>query len=505
MIRRVAVNQAPGGGTVYPFLEENDLTDVILDVYVCYDDPENEFEPPFTFTFQPTVSPDFAVDISDANAVSLLAASLSTTDNDVKITDWGSDRRVYEWVVSPLVLRVVARPVAVPNILINTSAILDPTTCNRLPGRVRSLNGMTGVVAIHAGYNISLAVTETEPADGKRRTSRIMVSAIPGAGLGRRSGCEDEVPLLKTINGQGAAPGGNFKIILDDCYRSQLPLTMVNTPQDAVTVRQATYQYAGLTNEEAGAGLVLFNDCRPCCSCEDYVRVYKGLKVMWERWKAAAQDAEAARDTFAANIERWLAQKSCREDNPIHTVAQSQTTCRVFLGVNYCNVTKCCLTNIEIRLTLQLFEDGEPIDWPDTATVLDAYIETSYTDTRDPYVPIRDGSVYRFFIDYANPGDNTVVAMRLCVDCPPATEDDPDPPQRSIRMTATVHIPDPANDPDGNPCTLPTQTIADDIQNIWSIFSVPAEPTPRAVDDSKDTPLNPDPPVSPGCCPNCED
>lgn len=470
-VARTAVNQAPGGGTDYPFMAPADLAGVVLDFYLSYDDQECNYALPFTLT----VAGDTWT-VTDADA-----AVVATADaGDAVTRAWGS-RTVYEWAGDDSVMRAV---VVGPQ---DGTGTLDPRTCNRLPARVRSVRvgliKLTGNVKFEAGYNIDLGGTDaTEPVDGGRYRPQVAVDAVAGAGAGRVDGCEELVPEVRKINQVGPDCGGNFKVEVDPCFRAGPPLAVTGAMGEP---RTASYAASGLTEVEAQHAVRITSDCHPCCECDYFVRTYRGLKRQWERWKEVAANAESVRDTYEANRERWLASRQCRIENPARLVLSTDFNCKTFVGGSFCNFTTCCLTGIELRFTLRRYKAGVPVPWAG-GSVADAYVSGSSTDGDEKYAPEVVGEVVRFFLDYADPQDSSVAKLKFCTRACAADE--------SLEVTMTVHVPDAAGNPEtGDPCEMATTDKPSWLTDIWAANGVPETPTARAL-ITKTAALNPNPP-----------
>jgi len=105
---------------------------------------------------------------------------------------------------------------------------------------------LTGKTALREGYNVNLLQTGQE----------IQINVASGLGAGRHSNCR-EAPaaqdVISRINGVAPDADGNFRLITKNCTRA-----------------------VGLTSIE------LNNDCAPCCSCEDYEKIYTALRKIYE-------------------------------------------------------------------------------------------------------------------------------------------------------------------------------------------------------------------------------
>jgi len=470
---RTAVNQAPGGGTDYPFTGEGDLVGGVLDLYLSYPDPECAYVLPFTLT----VSGD-TFTVTDATAAVVVTADTI----DAASRAWGT-RTVYEWTVGP-VLRVVVRD----DLLVDGTGVLDLRTCNRLPARVTSyrvgLVSVSGNVKFEAGYNIDMsgAVPDDRP-DGGRFVNQVNMDAAPGAGAGRLSGCDDIATLVRKINRAVPDCGGNFNIEVDPCLRGQLALFVDGGPDEP---RAADYSEAGMTYAEAKAAIKLHSDCHPCCECDYFVRTYRGLKRMWGKWRDVAVKAETVRDMYEENRQRWLASRQCRFENPARLVVSTDGNCKTAVGGSYCNFTTCCVSPVELRFTMQKFEDGLPVDWT-TGSAQNATISGSPTRGDEAYAPLVSGPVIRFFLDYADSQAMSVAKMKFCTTACTA--------EQTLQITMTAHVDQPPPHPQtGDTCEVPEAAVPAAILAIWAANDVPVGGTVRAVME-KTAALNPKKPT----------
>ncbi len=447
---RTAVNQAPGGGTLYPFSGATALLPSVLDFYLSYEDDGCLLALPFSLEVS-------GASLSVLDATDALVASYALSE--ASSTPWGS-RTVYEWVGASTVARIVTTGLS------DGIGVLDPRTVERMPARVRSikvgLQTFTGNLVFESGYNIDMSGVAGAGNDGGRHVNALNMDAVPGAGFGRQPGCEETQPVVRRINHVSPDDGGNFLITFDGCFRGQLVTTAVE--EDGVG---ATAQYGGgdLTAEEARASLKVFSDCKPCYDCDYFVRTYRGLKRVWDKWQAVAANAEDARDVYAANRQRWLDQLACRVANPARLVAVPEAKCKSFFGGSYCNLTKCCVSPIELRFTMQKYKAGSPAAWPTGGVqVVEAYLTGSSTGGEVKAVPVVSGPVISFTLDFANPQQTSTARFRLCVTC----EAD-----ETVRTTFTVHAPDPAPDPNtGDSCVLGEVVVSDEITSLWSAAGV---------------------------------
>lgn len=451
-VPRTAVNQAPHGGTDYPFARENALAGAVLDLYLSYADPTCAFTPPLTLTVAGTT-----FTVSDA-----LGAEVAAGDTaDAASTAWG-DRTVYEWVLAAAVLRVVVRP----DLLADGGGELDPRAWNRLAARVDSLGvygdpspdaRKTGTVALVGGYNTVLTALTPAAADGGRAVAQVRIDVTPAAGLGRAPGCEEVEPLVRSVNNVKPGAGGNLLLSADECFRVQA----------AAAVTAASPRTAAYTDPHA---LVIASDCGPCCTCDYMVRTYEGLRRMVGRWQDLVNDAQAARDLYHANRARWLAQRACRMARPLTLTALPLKACYLSVAATLCNMTGKCLVPVELRLTAGTDgTDGAAYCGP-------AYVNGTHTNGDEKYVPGRSATspggaaVLVAVFPYLDPQDQAHFRARLVAAGCAAGQ--------TVRVVATAHAPDtdgaelPAALDDGSPWGSEYPTRAK--EEVW----VPLDPVP---------------------------
>lgn len=482
--RRTAVNQAPAGGSHYPFVRDNTYVPLLTDFYLAYEDDGQQFRLPFFvdwlygFGSLPVSSSGGVTPTHSRDVVILDADGQTVFDStqaiDYQETEWGTERVVCEWRDDRTVARLVARTSVTDefDLVIEPGEELDVRTCDRLPGRVRSIrvgdDVFTGRVAFENGYNTTVLADEPVRTDGGRFRNPIRVEAVPGSGLGTADGCEETGEFIRTINRVAPDASGRFRIEANDCLRIHPPLSLLDDT--------ATYNPA--------SALLIDGDCTPCCGCDKFVQTYINLKNVWDEWHAAGAAAEAVRDLYAENRQRWLDQRACRAANPARLVAAGSKDCKSFVGGSFCNFSQCCIGPVELRLTFTKYAGGSAITWPG-ATLIEALIDGSGLNAV-PWVPEVHGPVYRFLVDAANSQETTTVRMRLCVACEAG---------QSLGVALTVHVPDPPVDPETDvACELPTADVPSDVSAIWTANGVDAGSTVRAV-LQKAVPLDPTSPT----------
>jgi hypothetical protein len=97
--------------------------------------------------------------------------------------------------------------------------------------------------------------------------------------------------------------------------------------------------------------LQVFNDCGPCCECDDFLAVYEAIRQLRNKYASMIERAKTVRDTYASNKERFLASKSCREGNRLRIVVRTYCPSLLDIVVGYCNTTDECINNIVIPIS----------------------------------------------------------------------------------------------------------------------------------------------------------
>lgn len=502
---RIAINQAPSGGSIYPFAVDSFLAPLVLDFYMVYEDDQCVFAAPFRLKWLsgfgtnpvsaiggPTPTNDYDVQILDANDNVVFDSTETTNFNSIA---WGSDRLVLEWIKDQDIVRMVVYSDAevtdeYDSEILTDDGELDPRTYRRIPKHVHAIRvGVTllqGNVQIKAGYNVDITA-DTSPdllsvnqegdlntgiADGGAFVNVLNLDGVPGAGLGRIEGCVEGFSPVRTINQIKPDDAGNFIIEADDCFRLQLPVAVSEQPSG---FRTAEYAATGYTQDEARSGLKLYDDCTPCCDCHFFARTYIGLRRVWGLWEGTATEAERVRDVYSENRDRWLAQLQCRIENPLKLIVLAEPKCRLFEGGLYCNVSKACLRNVEARYTMRVFRDGAELTGGSrpSINVIEAYIEASSTDGEEAYNPLVSGSVVEFFADYVNPQQTYASKARICYSCQDGDV---------VEVTLTIHAADPVAPPElAEPVVLPEIEVPAGLAAAWADSGVGSGAPVRAM------------------------
>jgi len=538
-----AVNQPPSGGSNYPLVRpSDDILYLFSDFYIAYEDPTCEYQLPFHLAWlhgfgENAVTPPSGWSTPTHDYDLILTDSLGAYVFDSTIADsfqtkvWDNRLLILEWLTDDAVCRAVIHTAWAPedvdefaqdydDYIVPDNGELDNRTLTRMCNRVRSLRvGLTTLTASRvvweSGFNVGIEHLEegdafedisnlqaTLAADlatfsvnkplvvGKRKTERVRLTATPGDGLGQVPGCEDVVPVLKQLAGIQPDNSGNLNFELRDCLRSQRPVGLVSEEP-----REFRHLSFDLEPDEARSALEVHNDCIPCCDCSYYSRTYKGLKRQWNLHSDIATDAEEVRDTYQDNIDRWLAEKDCRESNPLRVVFIPHPEGKIGGGIIWCNTYPCCAVPVVVRFTFQVYSNGEEVEDAGRDCQETEISGTGTEQGDEHYTLMGSWPVYEAQYDFIDPQDKARCSFKICIKNPQ--------PGMNAQVTTTVHFPDEMETSrEGVECDPVEAEVPEEIQAIWDDSGLGDPPWPtRAIKTSKLVPVEGDS----GCfiC-NCE-
>lgn len=530
----VGLNQPPSGGSAYPFVSpSDDILNLLADFFVSFDDLSDKFVYPLRIGWMygfgtiiaspppgwltPTHTHDLVVlDANDDIVFDSTSAIRFTTevwDSRLLILEWTTEHNICrctmhtDWTESDID-NAQSRDYA--TYIIPEHGELQADTWYKLPKRVLSLRvGLTRItkssVTLTEGYNMrfsrgsvtdALALNDLEIVgtpttklliEGKRTTQKILLEAIPTTGLGVFPGCVDEEKVLRTINLVRSNTHQNFIYDSEGCIRVQRPVLL-----NSATPRVFNYGAANLpTAEEAGAAILVSNNCLNCCDCNYFAQTYQGLKRQWFLFKSTAENAEKVRDKYVQNKARWKVQKQIREANMLRVRLSLDGNCKIRWGIAFCNASKCCLNNVTVYLTwLQYFKGvlQSPIraQFDCLPVMLDG---DGQCDGPIPIVSDQitiSGNVSKFNLDYSNPQTVTTLYGRHCIpDCNSYPEGDLKF-KLHVCIAWTSVFKNPAT---GEVCVFPVvqySAIPEEVRNIWATSGMAL---PVDIKDAKITPL----------------
>jgi len=479
----IGPDQPPhGANSNYPFVKlSTDIQKMLGDFYLSYDDPDCEYALPFRIAWMAGFGsldvpepPGFPTKVHKKDLL-VVDANDKVVFDSTKAIDyveipWAGRLESIEWTTNNKICRVTRHtafkpgdtPIFYDTFITPENGQLDERTYRANPRRVTSFK--VGLVTVKAenviwdeGFNLSMTPQDPVSAEGGRRVQPIVFTARPGDGIGRVPACEDVDPLVRRINNIQPDGAGNFVLDTSGCYRIQRPTQLVNDRPRTVELG-----HPDLTAEQAAAAIQVFNDCGPCCECDDFVNTYEGVRRLENRYFGLGQRAEAARDQYALNLARWNAGRDCRINNPFRLVVQQEYGCTVALGLNHCNLTEGCIRPLYIRLTLQVYKDGV-IDPSVTATTFVCPetvrngTDTGYED--DVYEMAGTYPVFDTKFGLADPQQPAKLRTRLKFSgCDNG---------HALKITMSAHYEDVLKD-DGTPAnTPPVLTPGGDIATLW--------------------------------------
>lgn len=303
---------------------------------------------------QPVTAGRAEMTIVDANGSTVFN---STSAAEYRNKDWSGRFRIHEWISDDAVLRVTQHTgqndledvLVYPSEQTLSNAVLDERTVELWPDNVLSfvVNGypIKGEVEFVGGYNFETKLNSITRSSGKAHLNKIYVSAEPGSGLGREEGCvgTTEYPI-RAINGVKPKDGGSFILSATDCLWFANPGTV--SPQNQKN--HIAYQF---TN-----GMLLKNNCLPCCSCDDFVNTYQGIRKLYNSYSTLGTRATNVRNQHANNVDRWLSQKDCRETDPvkINIMPFKVSDASGFkIGFGVCNINPGCRGELTLDLNFE--------------------------------------------------------------------------------------------------------------------------------------------------------
>src|SRR5690606_20449039 len=96
--------------------------------------------------------------------------------------------------------------------------------------------------------------------------------------------------------------------------------------------------------------LMTDSDCGVCADCDDFIRVYEAIRRVFDRYRGLGLRAEAVRDQYKLNKERWEANRACRAGSQLRIAMQPLSPCLIAVGIGVCNQTDENLTNFGLDL-----------------------------------------------------------------------------------------------------------------------------------------------------------
>jgi len=543
----IGVDQAPGGGTAYPFVQPSpDIQHLLGDLFVSFEDLNDAYEFPLKVAWlygfgddvvlappgYPTPTHAFDILIADANDLVVFDSTTAATFLD---SVWDDRMLILEWKISGgypehhkhAVCRVVQHTEwtqqdiddgiarSYDNYIVPTDGELQVDAWFKMPKRVTSLQvGLQTVVSntvlnFSEGYNTALtpskAVNTLATANafsavktlqaGTRASTLLTVDVVPGAGLGVLPGCAEQELAVKTLNRVSGNKYQNFTYEAEGCIRSQRPVGLVSSDP-----REFDYASLVLPAGQARAAIESLNDCQNCCDCTYFAQTYQGIKRQWFLYKDVADAAELTRDLYQQNVNRWEAQKAIREVDTIRIRVAMNGNCKVNWGLAHCNASRCCIYNVVTDITFLYYLNGV-LTTPATAGYSCDKAEIDGSAQCDGAEPIvldihPTGLHARAEWDYADPQTVTTLRERFCFpDCK-----DVDIDALKIQLHVVVSWETASSDPaSGLDCTYPLLVEDDYPEDVLAVWSDLGVEVPAYGRSQKITPLTAISPENPYC------
>ena len=417
-------------GGDYPFVDSGDYRGLVADVYLGHRDREVALPLRLKWLYGVTIPVQTLASHSSSSSAGLPAPShpadlvvvdatdrvvFDSTAAEYRVRDWGA-LRVHEWQTGSAVCRLLQFTESDLTYPAESTPdlVLDERTTEAWPPQVLSVkvNGqvLTGALEIVRGYNTAVTLSATTVAPGKRRTNRVFVAASPGGGDGLYPGCEEQPVVIRRINQVGPDPRGNFSLSSGACY-------WLNR---GGPTRRVDDGYALDVNPLIANGLQVHNDCAPCCSCDDFVNTYRGIRKLYDKFKDLGERSKVVAEVYKANRERWLEAKTCREASPLRIELFPSAGGHVTVAVSLGNTTGTCLA--QGRAEIHFVTSGtDPELVPNSTIWLPAVAGSYLTDglhggypdfysTWEPMDPGRSGKV-RFVLKFNATAGDAITAV----------------------------------------------------------------------------------------------
>lgn len=383
----------------YPFQDHfGDLNKMVVDAYVVHNQQQTLDKRLKITVFNPGAS-RLKLEFEDAT---VLADLIHGVSNVTMTTSVFGSYTIYEWKkITPLVdyteLEVVAKIVILTSEVASvtpTNAYLLPSLVNPRMAQVRRIGvkqpalacctggGFSqGHVVFESGSNVDLSTASQSPIIGLGLTTEttirtprvIVVDATAGGGSGAFQECEDAAGAIRFINSVGPNEQGNFSLQGDDCVWTERPTSgSPGAPTNGNT---------DFSSAISPASLKINNDCKVCCSCEDYGLAYEKIAQLWDRAKLLADQIEQMREEYNSIVLliRSLRENKCTEIYGLHLGLISRPDFHVAVGVTVINNTSEDLPSVLIQMGLE----------PSTNFLITAgsgFLDTA-TQKRIPYYP----------------------------------------------------------------------------------------------------------------------
>lgn len=454
--RGIGVAQ-PQSGLDYPLVDpSDDIKYLIADLYVAFDDVNdnnayrsgNGAQPPYRISalygvgcIDNSPAPDFLtpqhladIVIKDAANQIVFDSTKSFFDTNFTKKAWSENYDIYTWQTQFGFCRLVAHatwPINVDEVdedarrhynkyLSPVNAIIDARAVYKMPRRLLGLRVKNGGVfspwsrrkniTLASGYNTTLRAGE-KTITNFRGDTRVVLAAVTGTGLGKFVNCTDIEPNkpIMQINTAQPTATGDFFLSATNCMWARKPTAVLETTSDNVPAVIGPLPNVG---QQIGA------DCKPCCSCQDYVNTAKYMNETSFRYSLIGQRASQIRSYHSDNVSRWNDQRVCSLQRPLRLLMVAQRCPYVDVIMQVCNPCETCLDASRLSVDIE-------VGGLDGATTNDMLVsqECGYTAMYAPNVngkavgitseTTETGFRYSVAFPQLRPGDSAYVTFRL--------------------------------------------------------------------------------------------
>lgn len=362
---------------------------------------------------------------------------------------WGPRNHIYEWHTDRGVCRIITHTRWNPTLqpeprdynrhILPGNGTLDERAVYQIPRRVKSFRIVfdklsNSDVEFHPGYNMELLSVTDPVKQGGRHATSITLNATGGAGLGIYPGCLPEPLAIKRINGIGPTPQGHFQMAATDCYFIRQPTTVISDEPrityPSVQLFPANVPATDLPDPAAGttinargwpeslpfAHLQFGNDCGPCCQCGEFVAIANYNNDVFTAYQGLAHKAVEIRAAYEDARKRYLAVQACATQRPLRVFLQPQICPYLDVGVQFCNQTAVCKTNVVVAVTISGTDSSIPLAVvvPGYGRITGASNKPSYMGTlTERYEPGGSFPTFTAHWDSVNPHSTVTMRFRL--------------------------------------------------------------------------------------------
>ena len=293
--------------TDWPFSEVGELTGIVVDLSIIYRNIDSLSLKISSFTWN-TLTNYYTIEIVDSdsniwfNGVASLVkpfGAFTVLQFQSEPTSSSSSNYLETFLAGPDVLvTVTIYPANLPTesgtispeaaYLQESASIPAPTGVSDLRVLIYN-NVLEGDIILQAGYNMVLSVNPPAPTDNPFGQTVISLNVVPGAGLGRTPGCTPPTGYLYSLNGVKPNAQGNLALNTDDCFTLTQPI---------IQETGADFDYIDRSIQLEPGQLQLSDDCKNCCSCEDYANTYSQLRSVWLVAKEAFDRLKVIRNLY---------------------------------------------------------------------------------------------------------------------------------------------------------------------------------------------------------------